>query len=113
MTENIRNRKSIAAAFLDTETAFGQNSVRRPSIQIFKSKLSRTCSYLQSRSFRKSVERDVSASRSVQAGGAQGSIPGPILYFMYLYYAPAKEVGVDVALFADDAALSTSNIKCK
>jgi hypothetical protein len=44
---------------------------------------------------------------------AQGSILGPILYFMYLYYAPAKEVGVDVALFADNAALFTSNIKCK
>jgi hypothetical protein len=32
---------------------------------------------------------------------------------MYLYYIPAKEVAVDVAIFADDAALFTSNIKCK
>jgi hypothetical protein len=52
----------------------------------------------------------VSTSRSVQAGVAQGSIPGQILYSMYLYYVSANEVGVNFALYTDDTALFNSDI---
>jgi hypothetical protein len=105
----------VAAVFLDAEKVFDRTryaglvykllNLNFPGLVV---KLIH--SQLQSRTFRISVEGGVSTSRSVEAGVAQGSIPAPILYSMYLYYVSAKEVGVDFALYGDDTALFTSDI---
>lgn len=59
-------------------------------------------SYLSGRSFRTSVEGELSTRRSVQAGVPQGSVLGPVLYLVYTNDMPTTP-GVTLSLYADDA----------
>lgn len=64
--------------------------------------------FLSNRTFRYKLEGCLSRSRPITAGVPQGAVLSPLLYSLYTCDIP-KSPKVDLALFADDTALYTSD----
>lgn len=65
--------------------------------------------YLQHRSFRYRVEGTLSSPHPIRAGVPQGSVLAPLLFTLYTSDMPRAHHQVEIALFADDTALYTSD----
>ena len=59
-------------------------------------------SYLTGRTFRTSVDGELSTARPIEAGVPQGSVLGPVLYLVFTNDMPTVP-GVTLSLYADDA----------
>ncbi|RVE41206.1 hypothetical protein evm_014144, partial [Chilo suppressalis] len=120
MAEAQNKGHCTVAVFLDVEKAFDR--VWHPGLIL---KLSKSAvhpgltmliaSYLESRSFRVTVEGVESPIHPVEAGVPQGSVLSPALYTIYTDDLPSInedlqqwESRVNLALFADDCAFFTS-----
>jgi hypothetical protein len=66
--------------------------------------------FLSQRKFRVSVEGELSTPRYMQAGVPQGSVLSPTLYNLYINDTPQTS-GVNLALFADDTCLYSTDRK--
>jgi hypothetical protein len=103
---NFNNNMSAAAVFLGIEKAFDTtwhpgllNKLSELQFPISLIKL--IASFLTNRTFKASVEGELSSPRKVAAGVPQGYVLAPILYSLYINDAPAAP-GIHLALFADD-----------
>jgi hypothetical protein len=98
------------AVFLDVAKAFHTIWVKgllyKLTILNFPSYLVKTLSsYLHSRTFQSSLNSATSTHRNIRAGVAQGRLVSPVLFSLYLSDMPAPSRHVELALYADDAAL--------
>jgi hypothetical protein len=108
---NFNNNMSTAAVFLDIEKAFdttwqpGLLLVYKLSVLQFPISLIKLISSsLTNRKFKVSVEDELSSPRKVASGVPQGSFLDPVLYSLYINYAPAAP-RIHLALFADDTCV--------
>jgi hypothetical protein len=110
VNRNIDDRRLTGAIFLDVAKAFDTVWVNgllyKLTILNFPSYLVKTLSsYLLSRTFQSSFNPSTSTRRNMRAGVAQGGLISPLLFSLYVNDIPAPSRHVEIALYADDAAL--------
>jgi hypothetical protein len=115
ITMNFNNNMSTAAVFLDIEKAFvttwHPGLLYKISKLQFPANLTKLInSFLTNRTFRVSVEGELSTPREIQAGVPQGSVLAPTLYSLYINDTP-RTPGVHLALFADDTCIYATDRK--
>jgi hypothetical protein len=115
ITMNFNNNMSTAAVFLDIEKAF--DTTGQPGLLYKISKLKFPAiltklinSSLANRTFRVSVEGELSTPREIQAGVPQGSVLAPTVYSLYINDTP-RTPGVHLELFADDTCIYATDSK--
>jgi hypothetical protein len=82
VTLNFNNSMSTAAVLLDIEKAFDTTWLPGPLHKL--SKLRFMASIIKNRTFRVTVEGDLSMPWEMQAGVPHGSFLAPILYSLYI-----------------------------
>jgi hypothetical protein len=112
VTLNFNNKMSTAAVFLDIENS--SDTMWHPGLLYKLSKLNfstriikHVSLFLLQWKFRVSVKGEMSTPRCMQARVPQSSILSPTLYNLYINDTP-KTIGVNLALFADDTCLYTT-----
>ncbi|PNF26942.1 hypothetical protein B7P43_G14042 [Cryptotermes secundus] len=88
VTLNFNNKMSTAAVFLDIEKAFdttwhSELLFKLSKLEFTNSLTKLIASFLSKRTFRVSVEGEMSTPREMQAGVPQGSLVSPTLFNMY------------------------------
>jgi Reverse transcriptase (RNA-dependent DNA polymerase)/Endonuclease-reverse transcriptase len=118
ISHGFNTNRSTGAVFLDVAKAFDRVwhsglltdlihlNFPRPIIKFLHS-------YLSGRSFYVSVRDQHSTTRPILAGVPQGSVLGPVLFNLHTTDFPTNIPGVEVALYADDAALLARSFSTK
>jgi Reverse transcriptase (RNA-dependent DNA polymerase)/Endonuclease-reverse transcriptase len=110
ISHGFNTNRSTGAVFLDVASAFDKvwhSGLITDLIQMhFHPPIIRFIhSYLSNRKFFVSVQEQHSRPRPILAGVPQGSVLGPVLFNLHTNDFPTNIPGVEVALYADDAAL--------
>ncbi|GBN54258.1 RNA-directed DNA polymerase from mobile element jockey, partial [Araneus ventricosus] len=113
ITEGFTKKQKTGAVFLDIQKAFDRVwkdglihkliALNTPQylVEIFDS-------YLTNRSFRVRVKDELSDQKIIQAGVAQGSKVGPVLFSCYINDIP-KQFNTLLCMYADDTAILAQN----
>jgi hypothetical protein len=106
---NFNNNMSTAAVFLDIKKAFDTTwhpilLYKLSEIQFPISLIKLIASFLINRTFKVSVEGELSSPRKLTAWVSQGSGHAPVLYSLYIHDARAAP-RIHHALFADDTCV--------
>ncbi|GBN53794.1 RNA-directed DNA polymerase from mobile element jockey [Araneus ventricosus] len=113
ITEGFTKKQKTGAVFLDIQKAFDRVwkdglihkliTLNTPQylVKIFDS-------YLTNRSFRVRVKDELSEQKIIQAGVAQGSKLGPVLFSCYINDIP-KQFNTLLCMYADDTAILAQN----
>jgi hypothetical protein len=110
MSRNFGEKRLTGAVFLDVAKAFDTVWVAGLLYKLtnlhFPSYLFKVISsYLNGRTFEASFQSAISSTRRMRAGVAQGAIISPVLFSLYVYDMPSPSRHVELALYADDAAI--------
>ena len=68
-------------------------------------------SYIRGRTFEASFQTITSSRRGMQAGLAQGGLISPVLFSLYVNDMPSHSRHVELALYADDTAITATSRK--
>jgi len=110
--DSLEEKKMCASVFLDIEQAFD-----KVWHQVLRYKLRNSLpdhiflilnSYINDRYFQVKMENTLSQYYPVQAGVPQGSVLGPLLYFIFMADIPTSDDTL-IATFADDTAILSSD----
>ncbi|GBM84600.1 putative RNA-directed DNA polymerase from transposon BS [Araneus ventricosus] len=109
ITEGFTKKQKTGAVFLDIQKAFDRvwkdglihKLITLNTPQYYDS-------YLTNRSFRVRVKDELSEQKIIQAGVAQGSKVGPVLFSCYINDIP-KQFNTLLCMYADDTAILAQN----
>jgi retron-type reverse transcriptase len=113
ITRNFGEKRLKGAIFLDVAKAF--DTVRMDGL-LYKLKLPSyivqiISSYLWGRTFEVSFQMATSSRRGIRAGVAQGALISPLLFRLYVNDMPSPSHHVELALYADDKAITATSRK--
>jgi hypothetical protein len=114
VSRNFDERRLTGAVFLDVakafETVWVKGLLYKLTILNFPLYLVKTLSsYLHSRTFQSSFNSATSTRRNMRAGVAQGGLVSPVLFSLYVKDMPAPSRHTELALYADDTALTATS----
>ncbi|GBN08905.1 RNA-directed DNA polymerase from mobile element jockey, partial [Araneus ventricosus] len=111
--EGLNNKQKTGAVFLDIQKAFNRvwqdgliYKLLNYNTPLFLVKIFH--SYMSNRKFAVSVNKELSHTKTIKAGVAQGSKIGPILFALYTNDMP-KQFNTIISIFADDTAILARN----
>lgn len=113
--KNLKEKRTTAALFIDLTKAFDKTwhsglHQKMKQLSINPRLIKLVASFLSQRTFQVTVEGQLSDTKSIEAGVPQGSVLGPTLFNIYTSDIPKME-GVNLALYADDIVVYTSDKK--
>jgi len=115
ITRNFGEKRLTGAVFLDVAKAFDTVWIDGLLYKLtlnFPSYIVHTISsYLKDRTFEASFQTATSSRRGIRAGVAQGGLIYPVLFSLYVNDMPPNTHHVELALYADDAAIIATSRK--
>lgn len=115
--KNLKEKRITAALFIDLTKAFDKTwhsglQQKMKQLHINPRLIKLVSWFLSHRTFQVTVDGQLSNIKSIEAGVPQGSVLGPILFNIYTSDIPRME-GVNLALYADDIVVYTSDKKAR